>query len=773
MPRLIHPLILLLACCGGSAPDPDPSDGVSLRRTAHGVVHVTAGDFRGLGYGVGHAFTEDNRCLLAHRLAEVEGRLAAQLGADAEVELPVHGIVYPALESDRFYRGWYDDAAIEAGFAAGSPEVRALAEGYAAGINGYLADHPELAPCAVDFVGPVRVQNVLRMWVATAGVASGEVFASSLASAPPNASDAGQAAPAGRPIAPQRRLGSNAWAIGRDATQDGHGLHLYNPHFPWSGIHRVYLVHLTIPGELDVMGAALGGFPIPVAGFNRHVSWGLTFSDAARFTVAELPLVDGDSTRYTVDGEEQAITEVLLSIDVAGEDAPRQVPFYRAGSAPILDAPDYLMDWSVNSAFAVHDVNADNTRMVEQFVDLARAGSVAEVRDSLAAIQGVPWSYTIAVDDAGDVFFGDVSNVPAVSAALLDDCGTALSAVLRPLGVHVLDGGRSACDWTGRLAPADLPSVLRSDYVANSNNGHDRPNLAAPLTGYSPILGGEGATLSLRAGLGLAMIEERLAGTDGLGGPGFTAPLAREVFHGSRNRAGELLADAIAEDCLADPVGTWDGKAVDLGDVCTTLAGWDRRNGVDSVGALIFAGLWASLVDTGEDALLFENPASGDDPIGTPSGYTTDEATRAAVRGALARVAVTLAELGVAQDARWGDVNAVKGPDGLHAVPGGLGSQGIFDVIENSGAGGAWLAWRGSLAGMAPEDLFGASYLHLVTFGPSGPEAEGLLTYSQATEPSSPWYLDQLDAYSRGEWFSFPFTEAAISADPALLQVDL
>ncbi|WP_293261296.1 penicillin acylase family protein [Nannocystis sp.] len=411
--------------------------------------------------------------------------------------------------------------------------------------------------------------------------------------------------------------------------------------------------------------------------------------------------------------------------------------------------------------------------MVEQLLGVARATSVAELRESLATVQGVPWSYTLALDDQGDVFFGDISNVPAVPAALLSECPTALTPLLRPLGIHVLDGGRSACEWTGRLPAADLPALMRSDYVANSNNNHELPNLSAPLGGYSPILGDEDTALSLRASLGLAMIEERLEGSDGLGEPGFTGPLARDVFRLARNRGGELLADAIVTDCLAEPTGTWDGAEVDLTEICTTLAAWDRRNGVGSVGALVFAGLWASLADTGELASIFAMPADRDDPLGTPSGYSSSMNTRVAVRNALARVQLTLADLGIPATAPWGDVNAVLGPMGPRGVPGGQGSQGIFDVIESADGYGTWSGWTAALEGVAPPDLFGASYVHLVTFGPDGPEAEGLLAYSQATELDSPWYMDQLDAYSQGEWFTFPFTEAAIIADPNLTQIDL
>ena len=207
-----HALLVLLFACnkeGGSggptssdpadSADPDdthdtsedtgelPRVGVTLRRTAHGVAHVTAHDLYGLGYGVGYAYTEDNACLLAWRVAEVSGRLSAQIGADGEASLPVHGVTWSALDSDRFFQAWLDDDAIAAGFAAGSEEVTELAQGYADGINRFVAAHGALTDCPVQFTAEVTRSEVYRMWVATALVASGEVLAPYLATEAPTA----------------------------------------------------------------------------------------------------------------------------------------------------------------------------------------------------------------------------------------------------------------------------------------------------------------------------------------------------------------------------------------------------------------------------------------------------------------------------------------------------------------------------------------------------------------------------------------------------------
>lgn len=758
-------LVMLLAAC--RAPDPAPSRfaDVSIRRTSHGVVHVSADDFEGAGYGVAWAYTKDNRCLLARRIAEVRGRLSEQLGADAPVTVEVHDLTFTALQSDHYFRGWFDRAQIRASFEAGALEVLQLADGYAAGINAYVEQHPELPDCPVRFTDPVTRDDVFMIWVAAATVASGEVLGGYLPhTSPTGGIDEFPDDP--NPTSPLPGPGSNAWAIGRDASAAGGSVHLYNPHFPWEGIHRLYMVHVTVADELDVMGVVLGGLPLPLAGFTSHVAWGLTFSPASRWYASEL-LLDESGTAYEVDGVSHTITKEMMSIPVLGEDQPRQLPFFRAQGRPLLHAPGFSFGWTGSRAFAVTDTNAANTRVVEQFLRVAQSNDVHDVGEVLASIQGIPWSYTVASDANGEVLFGDISAMPDLSAQDIASCvSTETGEFHLPHGMLVLDGTRGDCMPTGLLDANAQPSTIRSDYVANSNNNYQVPNVDERIEGLSTVLGGEGEPLSLRASLGLRMIHDRLDGTDGLGAPGFSGELAVQVFQRARNLGAELLVDGIVEDCWATPIGEHDGAMVDLTEVCTALDEWDRSNRVEARGAIVFRGLWKAL---SQPEQLFAVPASLDDPLGTPYGYTDDPELRQQVRDALARVALTLEAAALAPDARWGDANFVTSPSGPIGIPGGSEFEGVFDAIVSSDAYYTYDGWVQSLQGMDPATLYGASYLHVVELGPDGPSARGVLPYSQATQSSSPWYLDQLQPWAEGRWFAFPFRESEILADPELI----
>lgn len=744
-------------------PAEDPAaSGVRLIRTSHGIVHVRASNFFGAGLGVGYAFAQDNYCLLAHRIAQVNGELALHLGADALVDNEVHDTKFTALASDHYYRTWFDIDEIKGSFAKGSSRVIELADGYAEGVNQIRA-LKHAATCPVPLMREVTREDMFRVWVAAATVASGDLLTGLLPHALSDQAPPSSLGPTKKIASmPRASVGSNAWAVGKELSKSSNSVHFYNPHFPWKGIHRLHTIHVTIPGELDVMGAALGGFPLPVSGFTKDVAWGLTFSNAARWSISELKVSPSQPMSYLVGGNPEAIQESSVLIPVKGEPKPRGLSFFTTPDGPLMNAPALGLGWTTQSAFAVKDTNRNNTRMVEQFLDIAQAKSVQEIQRSLSMLQGVPWSYVVASDAAGATLFADIGPMPDLSTAQINSCvTTAAGQAHLPHGMIVLDGTRKDCRWHGRLSPTKQPAVIRNDYVINSNNSHVLPNLNAPLKGYSRVLGDEDAPLSLRANLGLDMVQRRIRGTDQLGSGGFSAMLTKASFDQARNRGAELLVDGIVEDCLNHPLV----DDVDLTELCSALKAWDRSNKVDSKGALVFRGLTMALRSQGLSP-LFETPASLDAPLGSPRGYTTDETKREKVRSALAKVANLLKSKGVSPQAKWGDVHRVRTPSKDWPIPGGLESEGIYDAIVSTDAYYTLEGWGETLSGIRPDTLYGVSYLHAVELGPDGPFAMGLLPYSQSTDPGSSWYLDQVSAWSKSEWIVFPFTEDEILSNP-------
>ena len=68
-------------------------------------------------------------------------------------------------------------------------------------------------------------------------------------------------------------VGSNGVAIGSALSASGRGILLGNPHYPWHGSSRFHIIHTTLPGEVDVMGASLLNTSRVAIGFNKDVAW--------------------------------------------------------------------------------------------------------------------------------------------------------------------------------------------------------------------------------------------------------------------------------------------------------------------------------------------------------------------------------------------------------------------------------------------------------------------------------------------------------------------
>ncbi|GAA2140964.1 penicillin acylase family protein [Kitasatospora kazusensis] len=750
-----------------------------IRRTEYGIPHIQAHDYGSLGYGYGYAFSQDNACWLADKVVTLRGERSRYFGPTADTS---DDPGTSNLASDTYYQGLRRAGTVQRLLARPAPlgptaGLRQLVDGYAAGYNRFLRDTgatklSDPACRGQAWVGPVTAQDIWGLFYDIDTDAGAGGFKQAIATAtPPGA--ATRPAPAlaapGSPHAPNataaptggapRRgdLGSNGWALGRDATQGHDGMLLANPHLPWIGSHRFYQVQLTIPGVLDVSGAGLYGTPLVEIGHTRNLAWTHTTSFADHASLFRLSLVPGDPTSYLVDGKAVPMTRQTVQVTVSGADGrPSTVSrtLYGSQYGPVL-----ADNWTGDTAYALRDANADNLRSMNEWLAMDTSQSLAQLQQAQRTYQGIPWTYTVATDTGGATYYTDSSAVPHVTDAQLGRCG--LPAVDDLPGI--LDGSASACGWgsdpdalvPGLFGPAEQPRLTRTDYVANSNNNPYLANPAAPLTGY-PAIYHTGRQLSLRAQLGLRMIAQRRDGTDGLGTPGFTLPTLQASMLGNRNQSAELDRDEAVALCRANPVQTaTDGTRVDVRAACDILAAWDTRDDADSHGAVLWKAFYYSLLQGGPHT-WWRVPYDPAQPLTTPRGLNGDDPQ---VRRALADAVRMLTGQGVPLDAAMGGVQHWAGV----ALPGCDQGEGCFDVVQTGPASG------GSGAVDAPGDFaYGSSFLMATELTAHGPHTRTLLTYGESGDPTSPHYADQTALFGRKQWVTERFTEAEIEADPQL-----
>ena len=751
MHRAIIAVALLLGACQPNqeaAESKRPAYDVQVRWTSHGIPHVKANNWGSLGYGFAYATATDAICVIARDVLMVNGELSKHLGADGG-----------RFDSDVFHKGILTQEKVAAFNRVQSERAQAFADGYVAGYNRYVRDNAQSLPnaCAgVPWVAEINADDLTRLTLGV-GIRYGlGRFQEEISQAAPNeVPGAGDAVSRSTPT--QWRLpqgiGSNGVAIGAALSASGRGILLGNPHYPWHGSSRFHLIHATIPGELDVMGASLLNTSRVAIGFNKDVAWTHTVSTALRFTLYQLQLNPDDPMQYRYDGAYRDIEPLTVEVEVAAEDGAqtRRQSVFLTHYGPILENDQ--LPWSASHAYALRDAVIDNYLTADTYDAMNKAASTVEVEAAISR-QGVYWVNTIAADRHGNAFYADISGTPNLDAALLDACRLKLDRA--PDRLIILDGSRAECEWReddrsripGNLPPQEMPRLTRADYVTNSNDSYWLTNPDAPLEGYSPSIGPERTARSLRTRAGLHMISELIAR-----GGGITPDDIQALLYNHRHYGAELLLDDVLEAC---------GDHVDLAPTCEALAAWDGTMTVDARGGHVWREFWNAARDLDG---LWAVPFDAADPVNTPRGIDLDSPEiRQAVAAALRAATATLSDANIPLDARLGDIQYAPRNGRNIPIPGGDGAAGMFSMTVTNLQPGK---------GYTPI-IHGNSYIQVISWDAAGNlDPRAMLTYSQSPEPDSPHYSDLTEIYAQGGWMRLPFTDAEIEADPNLRTLNL
>jgi acyl-homoserine-lactone acylase len=805
----------------------------TIRRTSHGIPHILADDYAGLGYGYGYALAEDNICVLADIYVTVDGERTRFSGSSPMGTFGPTGSwsqggnnTRPGnLNSDFFFQRIKDRGTIEALLALDppqgpGPELKEGVRGYVAGYNKYLSDTgvdnlPDASCKGKPWVRPITEMDAYRRFYQLGLIASQGVVIDGIGGAAPTL-DPGplptQADFAG--IAdefPLGGIGSNAVALGPDATDNGKGKLLGNPHFPWDGSERFYEAQLTIPGVVNAEGGSLFGVPVINIGHTDHLAWSHTVSTAYRFTPFELRLVPGDPHSYFYGNQIEQMRADDVTVQVRNGDgslSPQTRTLYSTqphaeggggGYSIFTSILGIPLPWGPTTAWAMGDANAANFRYLNHFFEVNHAQSVDAPGDddSLVDIikrnQGIPWVNTIASDSSGDAYYADISVTPKVTDEEVAACNTETGrAAFAALGLPFLDGSVSSCEWASPLydvdggfvgpdpdavdpatfGPSHMPSLHPNqfgirDYVTNSNDSYWLSNPEHPLEGFDRIIAGpspERTERSLRTRSGLVMMEEELGGPSGNGT--LTLQELQDMVFADRQYAGELWRDQLADFCEAAPNGQMGGSSgqVNVSAACPILRAWDLHDNLDSNGAILFTRFATRLLSNGQGVTttpgIYVNQFDATNPVHTPNGLNISNPL---VEQSFADAVNDLRSRGIPLDASPRNYQVEM--RGTEAIPihGGPGGAGVFNAINlrlgDFGSQGWTSIPHGSSFVMAAQ-FTGDSDCPVDT--------RTILTYSQSTNPASPYFADQTRMFSNKEWVNEAYCENEIAADPNL-----
>lgn len=313
-------LIVAAVCCAlaeaASAAQtvPPPSlkmNSVDVIRDRWGMAHIYARREEDGFYGLGFATAQDRLQQVLLLYLRVKGELAANFGAGPvgadKVGGWLGGSIDDAVSSDRLARQWrYLDYA-RSNLSKLPVQYRKDLEAYVAGIDRYMADHPEQRPAWAP-----KLEAAMPLAVFAQLISEGAQLCPAKVAAAQGAVDPGE---------PQGAKGSDAWVIGHTRTADGGVIFSSDSHGPWKAIGTLFYPWRMKAGSLDLQAYEATGTAMFLFGNTPHFAWGWTEAPRYPGDCYRVRTDASDASAYLFDGKPRHFESVAFSIAVHGAPA--------------------------------------------------------------------------------------------------------------------------------------------------------------------------------------------------------------------------------------------------------------------------------------------------------------------------------------------------------------------------------------------------------------------------------------------------------------------
>ena len=652
-----------------------------------GVPHITGRSDADAVFGMIYAQAEDD-------FSRIEINYLTSLGRLAEAEGE------KALWQDLRQRLWIDPNALKADYAKSPPWLRKLMQAWAAGLNQYLADHPEVKP---------KVLTRFEPWMALSfseGSIGGDISRVSLTQLQAFYERRTVALTAEeRGFVPREPTGSNGFVIAPSHSASGHPLLLINPHT--SFFFRAEQ-HVTSRQGLNTYGAATWGQFFIYQGFNQNAGWMHTTSTAD--TIDEFAVtVTGDNRRtYRYGKEQRPVTARTMTLAYRKPDGVmgnRAFTTYATHHGPVVRETDGK--W-ISAAMMHKPVAA-----LQQSFLRTKVRDLAGFRE-VAALQANSSNNTLFASGKGETALLLPQFMPRRDPRF---------DYTRPV-----DGNDPATDWQGLHALGELPQVANpaNGWAFNVNDGPwwaaggDSPVQSAYPRYFDQVGRRPRTTAALRvlAARPKFTLDQLVAAAYDPWTPFFAEQLPALVAAQAR-KPDPARADAVA-----------------------LLAKWDHRWSLTSTETSL-AVFWA-------DALWERVAAAAGVPL-SPVQHSrmvgaSDADKLAALDAAIARLTADFGSWRVP----WGDINRFQRLDGaiVRTFDDAKPSIPVPFVSANWGSLPSFGAQRYPGTRRYYGD-YGNSFVAVVEFGPRV-RARAVTVGGLNSDPASPHFNDQAQRYAAG-----------------------
>jgi acyl-homoserine lactone acylase PvdQ len=682
-------LILAVIPTAREAQSPSLSSQVTIYRDTYGVPHVFGKTDAATAFGFGYAQAEDHFARLEDNFIRAVGRRAEVDGDGAVVEDRLNRV----LEIPRLAREEH---------ARLDPKMRALVDGFVAGINFWMEKHPGAGRAFFQRMEPwyplafIRYNYFQNGFVFASGIRRGEIL---LATETPMDREEDEL---------RRANGSNGWVVNPSRSASGHALLFINPHLPFYGPGQVYEGHVHSDEGWNFTGYTRFGFPLPYVGHNESVGW-VSTDNAADMSDLYLETFDDParplSYRYGEGYREAVEWRDSIRVRTAAGFETRILTLRKTHHGPIIGTRG-------GHPLAVRMAKLEADGWIGEWYAMTRANNLREFRAAMRPMNML-FGNAMYADRDGNTFYVYNGAVPRRDPSFD--------------WTEPVEGSDPRTEWQGFHDFDELPQLTNppSGWMQNCNGTPflltDRGN---PLSADFPKY------MVQEEDTRRSMISRRILAAKG-----------KWTFE-EWERAAFDTRVIWADSTLPALLGAWDGLAssdprrVRLDSAVRELREWNRRSDITSIATTLFVAY--------RDRLE-RSPAP-------PPIVALDSAVAILTR-TFGTWRTPFGEVSRLQ--RWNDLGGAAS-DSAPSLP-------VPGVSGNDGAVFTFTAVNFRNA-KRRYGVHGGSYISVVEFGPRV-RAKTIHVFGASGDPSSPHHFDQAPLYARGEFKPGWFTLEEIRAN--------
>ena len=361
-----------------------------IKRDQWGVPHIYGKRDADVSFGLAYAHSQDDYKTIEDVVYALRGELALIHGRDAAVnDYYVHLMNFWNM--------------VENGYESDIPnDVKAICEGYAAGINKFLDDNPIhknktfRVVTAKDIIAGFSHRMPLMFGLdgvlkKLAKKKPPELIGYSKDSQQEGSFD---------------MIASNVMAVGPQRSSDGYTRLWINTHQPWEGPVAWYEAHLISEEGWDFYGALFPGSPVPLIGHNPYIGWSHTVNSPDLIDVYKLTINKKNKNQYWFEGYWKDLDVRLVSIKVKIV-GPFSWTFKREVKTSIHGP---VVEFN-HGSYALRISSTKDLRFIEQWYRMGKSTNITEFKEAMK-IHAIPMFNTGYADRDGILYYVYNAKIP-------------------------------------------------------------------------------------------------------------------------------------------------------------------------------------------------------------------------------------------------------------------------------------------------------------------------------------------------------------------------